>query len=258
MITQLKRIITDCGNTLLSLNESEKAKGEWQADQFKAMADNTAHEFLIKALKKEFDLPIISEEDPSLFGLKENDYIIIDPIDGTASFSHGYKGWVTQAAVIVNQKPIVSVIFAPALNELYWAEKGQGAFLNDLRLRIYDAQTSTIDSIIDNYPEARGITKEVVDHFQIKNYVESGSIGLKICKIASGKSDLFFKAMKPKDWDLAAPELILEEAGGYLTDANGKKFVYGSQRREHEGLIASRSQDITNKVSDWYKTKNLG
>ena len=113
-----------------------------------------------------------------------------------------------------------------------------------------------ITSIIDNYPTPQGITKEVVDHFKIPQYVESGSLGLKICRVASGSAELFFKAMNPRDWDLAAPQLIIEEAGGLLTDAFGKVIKYGSKDRSHIGLIASSNEQILKRVSAWYIQKS--
>mgnify|MGYP005657348299 CR=1 FL=1 len=91
MIGQFKEIITACGKILLKLSEDERAKGVWQADQFKAEADKIAHDFLIKSFKAKFNLPIVSEEDNERNEFESQKYIIIDPIDGTASFSHGLR-----------------------------------------------------------------------------------------------------------------------------------------------------------------------
>jgi 3'(2'), 5'-bisphosphate nucleotidase len=255
MIDGFKEIITACGEMLLKLSEDDKAQGFWQAEQFKAKADMLAHHFLIKSFKSQFNLPIISEEDDERYGFDSKEYIIIDPIDGTASFSHGFRGWVTQAALIKNQKPVISVVFAPAFNDLFWAERGKGSFCNGKRLVLKQTVNHQIISIIDNYPAPQGITKKVVEHFKIPQYHESGSLGLKICRVATGSADLFFKAMEPRDWDLAAPQLIVEEAGGVLTDAFGKEIIYGSKDRSHKGLIASSSEDIMRRVSSWYTQK---
>jgi 3'(2'), 5'-bisphosphate nucleotidase len=255
MIDQFKEIITACGKILLRLSEDEKAKGLWQADQFKAEADEIAHNFLIKSFKAQFNLPIVSEEDNEKNEFESQKYIIIDPIDGTASFSHGFKGWVTQAALINDQKPVISVVFAPESNELFWAESGKGSFCNDRRLELKQTMGHQIKSIIDNYPTPQGITKEVVDHFKIPQYVESGSLGLKICRVASGSAELFFKAMNPRDWDLAAPQLIIEEAGGVLRDAFGREIKYGSKDRSHRGLIASHNEQVMKRVSAWHTQK---
>ena len=255
MIATFKRIIRECGRKLLELSEQERAKGVWQVDQFKAEADKTAHHLFVKAFRAESNLPIVSEEDENPSRFTSSDYVILDPIDGTASYSHGYNGWVTQAALMRNQKPILSVVFAPAINELFWAEVGKGAFCNDTVLRVRSGQSDQITSLIDNYPTPRGITEEVVDNFTIPYYVECGSLGLKICRVASGSADLLFKAMCPRDWDLAAPGLIIKEAGGVLTDALAQEIQYGSVDRSHHGLIASCNTQIMNRVSSWYRQK---
>jgi 3'(2'), 5'-bisphosphate nucleotidase len=256
MIDQFKAIITECGKNLLELNRHRKARGMWQGDQFKAEADKIAHNFLINSLKAQFSLPIVSEEDDEKHEFQSQEYIIIDPIDGTASFSHGFKGWVTQAALIKNQKPVISVVYAPAFKELFWAERGKGSFCNGRRLVVKQTMDHQIKSIIDNYPTPQGITEEVVNNFNIPQYIESGSLGLKICRVASGAADLFFKAIISRDWDLAAPQLIIEEAGGLLTDAFGGEILYGSRDRSHHGLIASLNEQAMKRVSSWYAQKN--
>jgi 3'-phosphoadenosine 5'-phosphosulfate (PAPS) 3'-phosphatase len=256
MINQLKVIIIECGKKLLELNPHQKAKGVWHDDQFKAEADQFAHHFLVNSLKNQFNLPIVSEEDDEKKEFQTQEYIIIDPIDGTASFSHGFKGWVTQAALIKNQKPVISVVYAPAFKELFWAESGRGSFCNGRRLVVKQTMDNHINSIIDNYPTPQGITEEVVNNFNITQYIESGSVGLKICRVAAGTADLFFKAINSRDWDLAAPQLIIEEAGGFLTDAFGGEIKYGLSDRSHHGLIASLNQQTMKRVSSWYAQKN--
>ena len=68
-------------------------------------------------------------------------------------------------------------------------------------------------------------------------------------------AELFFKAMNPRDWDLAAPQLIIEEAGGVMANVFGKKIEYGSKDRSHEGVIASSNEQIMKLVSTWYIQK---
>jgi 3'(2'), 5'-bisphosphate nucleotidase len=249
-----EKILKDCGEQLLSLSESSKGRGSWQGEQFKAEADFLAHKFLQTKLENYFSQPVVSEEDSSSQRDKTNrEYILIDPIDGTASFSHGFSGWVTQAAYMVDEIPVFGAVYAPALGLFYSAELNKGSFLNGKKLLLEPPSDKFIHSIIDNYPMPKGVTKEIVDSLQIPNYIESGSIGLKICRIADRTAELFFKAMNPRDWDLAAPQIILKEAGGLLTDIHGKSFAYGNNHREHEGLIAAPSSAILRRVVDWYE-----
>lgn len=224
-------------------------------DQFKVDADRTAHDFLSNRIHSSFPgIPVVSEEDGISIEQKHDEYFIIDPIDGTASFAHGFPGWVTQMAYVVDEAPVHAGVYAPASDEYFEADKNRGAYCNKQRLVISDTRED-IRTVIDNYPRAKGITFELLNDLGIPSYVESGSIGLKICRIADGTADLFFKAMEPKDWDLAAPKLILEEAGGILRDAYGGEIRLGKDNRQHCGLIAARNLAMLERVSDWYRLR---
>ncbi len=246
----LETILRDCGRLLLELSRT-KQSGVWEGEQFKADADREAHKFLVEALAQKQQLPVVSEEDASDADRTYDAYVIIDPIDGTASFAHGFGGWVTQAAVMNGEIPVLAGIFVPVTGEYFGAVKGGGAYRNGERLRL-DSADSRLITIIDNYPEPRGITLELKNALGIPRYVESGSIALKICRIADGTADLFFKANSPRDWDLAAPQLVLEEAGGQLTDARGNKLAYGLPGRRHQGLIAARNVEQARRAGAWY------
>lgn len=250
MREKLERILRECGQLLLALS-GEHREGQWEGEQFKARADRIAHEFLEGALKD--GLPVVSEEDAASIQTSHAEYWLIDPIDGTASFAHGFPGWVTQAALMKNEEPLLCGIFAPVSGEYFTAEKGKGAQRNGAVLRVRSEEE--IEAIVDNYPEPRGVTKELMDALQIPRYVESGSIALKICRVADGSADIFYKAMNPKDWDLAAPDLILHEAGGVLTDAFGVPCRYGAPGRSHNGLIAARTRLQNQAVAQWHSRR---
>ena len=224
-------------------------------DQFKADADRIAHDFLSNRICSSFPgIPVVSEENDASITQKYNEYFIVDPIDGTASFAHGFPGWVTQMAYVINETPVYSGVYAPVSDEYFEADKNHGAYCNKRRLVINDAGEN-IRTIIDNYPQAKGIALELLNELNIPGYIESGSIALKICRIADGTADLFFKAMEPKDWDLAAPKLIIEEAGGVLRDAYGNEIKLGKSSRHHHGLIAAKNLAMLERVSGWYRSR---
>lgn len=249
--TRVEDVLRRCGAMLLDLYRQGDTRGAWEGEQFKAAADGRAHEFLTDELHAAFPgVPIVSEEDESSVSARHEDYFIIDPIDGTASFAHGFPGWVTQAAYVERQKPLFAGIFAPVSDEYFSAIHGYGAYCN--RRSIVIAESSDrIRSIIDNYPEPRGFALAAMDALKIPNYVESGSIALKICRVADGAADLFIKNMSPRDWDVAAPMLVLSEAGGILTDVDGKAVRLGVDERRHHGLIASRDAAVLGSVMAW-------
>lgn len=253
MITQLANIVYDIGALLLKWRNAEIFEGTWEGPQFKAKVDRMAHLALTERLKEiASDIPIISEEDE--MSIQENRpdcYWLVDPIDGTASFVGGFPGFVTQAALIKNGYPLMGAICAPVLDLLYLAERGQGTTLNGQPLHLSSDREPTI--LIDNYPEPQGVTLLAYEELNFLSYIECGSISLKICKVADGTADVFFKNVIVKDWDIAPAHLVLEEAGGILKDINGKKITYDENYKQN-GLVAVASQKTCTRIVSWYKT----
>lgn len=248
----LEKILRECGVMLLESLAAGRTAGEWSGAQFKAQADDLAHDYLVTALTNAFPgVPVVSEEGRTNPVVSSVDHFIIDPIDGTASFAHGFSGWVTQAAYVSEGEPVMSGIYAPANNEYFSAISKVGAYCNGLHLSVGSSRERAM-TLIDNYPEPRGIASELMQALSIHGYVESGSIALKICRVADRSADLFVKDMSPRDWDLAAPMLILAEAGGIITDIEGNALVLGRPARDHQGLIAAASPLVAEEVRSWY------
>jgi len=248
-------ILRNCGKRLLECQLLGKTNGVWVGEQYKAEADIIANEFLMNELGEQFSgIPIVSEEDNKerLSGYDE-DHFIIDPIDGTRSFCEGYAGWVTQAAYVRNNESIVAGIYAPATNEYFSAIAGQGSYYNGKKL-IADNKLLKANTIIDNYPSARGIAKQCKLELGIPNYIECGSISLKICRVASQNANVFIKNMTPRDWDVAAPMLVIQEAGGILTNIEGAPLELGNEKRSHQGLIATSNQNIAKQIDTWLRS----
>ena len=247
-----REILHECGQMLLSLPQEKKVEGVWIGDQFKARADQLAHQLIANRLSESFpSIPIVSEEDHFSFSkFPNNSYFLIDPIDGTASFSQGFSGWVTQIALVENEKPTICGIYAPAFDTFFSAIVGDGAYCNDQLLPKLEGYI--VSSIIDNYPEPNVLVQKLMTSFGIERYLESGSISLKICRIADGSADLFCKSMFPRDWDLAAPMVVLSEVNGVITDINGSEIKIGTNIRRNNGLIAAKSPQIVAKVVDFF------
>lgn len=248
----IEKILRACGEMLKEYFFKGRVDGEWRGEQFKADVDNFAHNFLVNALGDAFPaIPIVSEEDEASMVQMPGDHFIIDPIDGTASFAQGYSGWVTQVAYVRDGYPVLAAIYAPVTDEYFSAIKGNGAYCNGRPLRL-SGDCEIAKNLIDNYPEPRGLALDLMSALQISEYIESGSIALKICRVADGRADLFVKNMRPRDWDVAAPMLLLAEAGGVLTDIMGNALELGLVERSHQGLIASRCQGLGKRVCAWF------
>ena len=172
------------------------------------------------------DIPIVSEEDvASQSSDRPTEYWLVDPIDGTASFASGYDGFVCQAAWMRDGHPWLASVYVPALDRVYLAERGMGATMNGRPIAVRPVDMRQL-TLVDNYPEPRGVAKRLFRDLHFSKYLESGSIGLKICLVADGAADVFVKDVTVKDWDIAAPHLVLQEAGGVLTQFTGQTFEY--------------------------------
>lgn len=241
MLKDLEKILYELGQNMLQWRK-KAIEGHWEGTQLKTQADMDAHSFLLYKLHDLApDIPVISEEDTNNHtAIRPKEYFLIDPIDGTASFAGGFDGFVTQLAYIKNCQVEIAVVYAPALNELFSAQKNKGATLNQQKLEIKHKKNL---SLIDNYPEPKGIAKQIYKAMDCHQYVECGSLGLKICKIADDTANLFVKDVILKDWDVAPADLILKEAGGYFGLMSGNSYYYdGSYYKT--SIIAAASKEI--------------
>lgn len=244
-------IVRAVGLQIKELRDTKACTGEWHGAQLKTEADLIAHRLLVNKLREiNRDIPVVSEEDPeSMRWNRAERYWLIDPIDGTASLAGGFSGYVTQVAMIEAGTPVLAAIYAPENDEMFYAEKSKGAFLNDQRLLL--ARTRKEKVLIDNYPDPRGLARKVFDELNFDSYIESGSISLKICRIADSTADLFVKDVVVRDWDVAAPHLILTEVGGCLRTILNKEYYY-QDSYEKPGIVASRSQRLNNEFFQWW------
>lgn len=247
MIAALRNIASQVGALLLEWRERGGKIGHWEGTQFKADADRLANEEWIRRLGTLAPgVPVLSEESawPSS-GERPVRYFLIDPIDGTASYAHGFPGFVTQVALIDNARPVLAVVHAPVGDRTWHAVERSGAFLNDRALR--SARPPGRVLLIDNYPEPRGIAAELMAALPATGYVECGSIALKAVHVADGTADLFVKDVVVRDWDVAPCDLVLAESGAVLTDSTGQAIRYEGEV-EKNGVIAAADMETAGRA----------
>lgn len=178
-----------------------------------------------------------SEDDVSR--LSASRVFVIDPIDGTRAFMSGRETWAVSAAVVEAGRPVAGVLFAPALDELYLADASGRSEKNGRAIRVAaevadDRFTiSAADDIMGRLePALRGRANKV-------ERIPSLAYGLAM--IADGRLDATLVKPDAHDWDLAAAELILGNAGGRLSDASGASIVYNKPDPSHGLLVAARA-----------------
>jgi 3'-phosphoadenosine 5'-phosphosulfate (PAPS) 3'-phosphatase len=257
LIDRLQEILREVGATLLDMRARGAVQGTWHATQLKSDADLVAEQFILDALNRLSPaLPAVSEEDLTSHGVDRRiRYWLVDPIDGTASYCGGYAGFVTQVALMEGAQPVLAAVYAPAMERMYLAERGCGARVNGDCLALGPVREGVV--LTDNYPQPRGIAKLLVEKLPCVGYIVSGSIGLKICRVADGSADLFVKDVAVRDWDLAPGDLVLREAGGVLTDLEGRPIEYSSGMEQTGGLVAAASAGLARRVADFLAREKM-
>lgn len=164
------------------------------------------------------DFALLSEESKDYD--KESEYRwIIDPLDGTINYMHGFPHWAISVALEKGDEIIAAVTYDPLKNEMFWAEKGLGAYLNDKKMRVAGKRTlSDLLIVVNSFDE------DVVKRFKNMSLSvrKTGSTTLNMAYLAAGRFDLFHTSGFQNKWDVAAGLLLVKEAGGVVADKTGK------------------------------------
>lgn len=249
--------IQKIGDAINSWRTDVQARTIHDPKEFKTEADSRAHK-LISDLLTKFDEKafIVSEEDIPESSVMPDEYWLIDPIDGTASWYEGYDGFVTQIAYIKKRKPVFGVVCAPALSKTWWAVAGKGAYLNGKRLNIRSCSSENL-KLIDNYSEPRRIAKTIMQMEAVSEYIESGSLGLKSVLVADGTVDIFAKDVLIRDWDIAPAFVILNEVGASIKDLKGQEIPFHGSNEKENGLLVTANSSINRMVLDFLMVKSI-
>ena len=213
-----------------NLQVSKKGIGD-----FVTSADLSSEKAIIKILQKGYPkIEIMSEETNSETNLNKHEKMwIIDPLDGTLNFLHGLPHFAISMAFMVNEEIISGIIYDPIKDELFWAEKGIGAFLNGKRIRV-SARSQLKDALVSTGIPWKGMESSHKNYLKIlENIMKSssgirryGAAALDLAYVAAGRYDAFWE-FNLKTWDIAAGALIVKEAGGYVGNINkNENYLY--------------------------------
>lgn len=161
---------------------------------------------------------------------------IVDPIDGTRAYISGRADWTISVALTEHGRPLIAAIYAPVTDELFCAVHGAGAVCNNRAIRVTDramlagAKIAGPNRYLDRLST---ITAEVLAQPKVH------SLALRFARVALGELDAAFASPGSHDWDLAAADLLVHEAGGLLTDIRGQPLNYTRSQASHSTLIAA-------------------
>ncbi len=234
----------DLENVFVAMREAGGAvmqiyKGDFKV-QWKAKndpltkADLASDEILQKELSK-YGYPIISEEtEDDKARLKSDSVWIIDPIDGTSDFVAKNGEFCIMVGFVHFGKPIFGAIYIPTEDKLYYAEKGNGAFLKEgskkKLISVSNENKVAQARAVVTRSHMNEVMKTTLTKISPAKTTPTGSNGIKAVRVAEGQAELFVNPTdKMGEWDLCAPHILVEEAGGIVTGAHGEELVYNKQ-----------------------------
>jgi 3'(2'), 5'-bisphosphate nucleotidase len=193
------------------------------------------------------DLPVLSEETKAApYSDREgwDEFWLIDPLDGTKEFVKRNGEFTINIALIANQEPVLGVVHAPALDTSYFGARGAGAFKRvqgdgPSPIAVNGCLFPPLTVVASRSHESDALSKflETLGRIEIKNVGSS----LKLCLVADGSAQLYPRLGPTMEWDTAAGQCVLEQAGGIVADLQGKRLIYNKPNLLNPHFIASSS-----------------
>jgi 3'(2'), 5'-bisphosphate nucleotidase len=190
--------------------------------------DRRIHDLLEAALLPT-GIPVLSEEGVAVSHPYPPRLWIIDPIDGTSGFINGTGDFAVMVGLLENGRPVLGVVHVPATGTQYFATKGGGAYMEKggvvTELRVSDRHTPNLRAVHSARHPAP-YTEGIAAALEVTETIRVGGIGVKASIIAEGAGDYFLTLGRLGEWDTCAPEIIVTEAGGCVTDRDGDPIGY--------------------------------
>jgi len=252
-VKQIIAIAKDAGDAIMEIYNKDFTV-EYKNDKSPLTeADLKSNEMICKALNELYpSIPILSEENKAAPYAERKDweyFWLIDPIDGTKEFIKKNGEFTVNIALIQNDTPVLGVVYAPVLDEMYYAKKGDGAFKNakKLPLLINNNPKESL-SVVASKSHLSEETQAFIDKLDTKiiEQVSKGS-SLKLCMVAEGIADIYPRLAPTMEWDTGAAHAIVLEAGKEVVQfENGEAVVYNKENLLNPWFIV-QSQKILEK-----------
>lgn len=230
LLNQIKSVAKYCGSIILNADRSDigirdKAGKANFVTEYDCMVQKTAEEMLRKILP---EAEFLGEEEESSIDETKEYVFIVDPIDGTTNFIKDYHVSCISIGLIKNGERYMGVVYNPYLDELFYAIKDNGAYLNGQKIHVSEEELANGIVLVGTSPYNTELSRttfdKAYDYFtKALDIRRSGSAAIDLCSIACGRAELYFE-MILSPWDFAAGALIVEEAGGVVTTHEGEKI----------------------------------
>ncbi|MCC6140269.1 MAG: inositol monophosphatase [Nitrospira sp.] len=223
-------------------------------------ADHAAEQCVIDAILASFPDHAFLAEERGRIGQSQSPYVwIIDPLDGTTNFAHGFPTYCVSIGLEYKRQCVLGVVYDPTRDELFSATRGGGARINDRPIHV--SQTAQLDQALFVTGFAYNIretSNNNLDHFarfalRAQGLRRTGSAALDLCYVAAGRLDGFWE-VQLNPWDMAAGVTILREAGGKVTNFGGRSHslyeqeLVASNAHLHDAMIAVIQESLGNRA----------
>ncbi len=215
--------------------------------------DKGSEQKIIEYIKSKFPHHGILAEESGEAKVESDYKWIIDPLDGTTNYTHSFPVFCVSIALEYKGEVILGVVYDPNFDELFWAEKGKGAFLNGKRINVSKTDKLIKSMLATGFPyNVRENPDNCIEHFvnflmEAQAIRRLGSAALDLVYVACGRLDGFWE-VNLNPWDVAAGKIIIEEAGGTITDFFGNKFnIYTKGVVASNGLIHQQMLEVIKK-----------
>lgn len=206
--------------------------------------DRDSERLIVSSLRQKFpDHSVLAEEGASISGAQTSPLWIVDPLDGTTNFAHGYPHFCISIALEVERAVILGLVYDPLRRECFSAVKERGATLNRAPIRVSAISKLDNSLLATGFPydrrEHAGDYLRYFKEFMIRSQGirRGGSAALDLCYVACGRLEGFWE-LKLRAWDTAAGSLIVTEAGGRLSDFYGREYsIWGTETVASNGAI---------------------
>jgi myo-inositol-1(or 4)-monophosphatase len=161
---------------------------------------------------------------------------VVDPIDGTRGYLAGREDWCVSVALVEDDAPVLAAVFAPASDEFFFAARGRGATHNGKPVRVTTGTALDFSRVAGPKPLVERLK---LSPGEISLHPRIASLALRLCRVAQGHLDAAFAGGNSRDWDLAAANLIVQEADGKMTALSGDAILYNRREVGHGVLVAA-------------------
>ena len=201
----------------------------------------------VKIKKLTPSIPVISEETVNL-NIKNSSktFWLIDPIDGTKDYINKKDEYTLNAALIIDFKPAIGIVYAPAKNRIFFSYGKDHAFeINNEKKIVLNCKKVNNNEIIglENSGTTPSEVLKIYKKYKVSRTVKMSS-SIKFCILASGEADIYAANARAFEWDIAAGHTILEHAGGSITTQEGENILYGKENYKNLGIIAKRAKNL--------------